>query len=245
MGKLYELLAVEGSLKSQVESALSGIKKLFGEGASKLVGQIRTYKPFDDEGERFPPESSGIATTVDKELDNLRSVFGRYLDACVQKEATNQRATADVVIDGKALFSGLPATALLSLENKLAMLRAVYIRIPANDPTEKWEKDDDLGVWRAAPRITYRTKKVPRVQVLYEATEHHPAQVQPFNEDIQVGQWTTIIFSGMIPMADARAKMERLDGLIAAIKQARQRANDTEVKPVEVGRAIFDYIDGA
>ena len=33
----------------------------------------------------------------------------------------------------------------------------------------------------------------------YEATEKHPAQVETYTEDIKVGEWTMVKFSGAIP----------------------------------------------
>ena len=46
---------------------------------------------------------------------------------------------------------------------------------------------------------TLRTKKVPRNHVKAEATEKHPAQVEVYYEDVAVGYWTTVKFSGALP----------------------------------------------
>jgi hypothetical protein len=35
--------------------------------------------------------------------------------------------------------------------------------------------------------------------VLYDATEHHPAQTQLISEDVIVGWWETVKHSGAIP----------------------------------------------
>lgn len=244
MGKLHELLAVEGDLKGKAQHVLSQVKGLFTNGASKLIGKNRTYRQTLEGSDRQPNEVTPIATTVTAELKTVQAAMIQWIDASIQKEVTNELTKADVVIGGEKLFSDLPAPALLNLESKLAEIRSIYEAIPTNDQSEKWNFDDQNGYFVSDPRVTYSTRKVPKAFVAYEATKEHPAQVQMFTEDQQVGEWTTIITSGMLPPTEKAARLDRLDKLILAVKQARQRANDRDVIDVHVGDILFNFIDG-
>src|SRR5947209_3792462 len=85
------------------------------------------------------------------------------------------------------------------------------------------------------PARTNRTKKVPKNHVKYEATKEHPAQVEMYMEDVWVGTWTTVKFSGAIPAAVRNAMLERLRKLLEGVKTAREEANNLEVRAVKIG----------
>lgn len=242
MGKLHEVLAVENDLASQAKKTLKGAKSVLSDGRQKLIGQQRVYKPFDDDAQPFAPEITNLSTTVDVELDRLFLPFGKWMNASLQKEVTNQLTSADVVIGGKTILSGLPATALLNIESKLGLLKDVLLSIPTNDTTERWTWDDEQECWLSEPRTTYRTEKRVKTHVAYESTPDHPAQIQVYNEDERVGEWVTTIKSGMYQPATKRAIVDRLNTLLVAVKQARQRANDLEASNGEWATAILDYI---
>ena len=80
--------------------------------------------------------------------------------------------------------------------------------------------------------------------MLSEATEKHPAQVQVYHEDIVVGTWTTVRFSGALPATEIRAMLERVTKLREAVKMAREEANGLEVTDRRVGDAVFGYLFG-
>lgn len=243
MGKLHELLAVEGDLKSRSQQAKSQIIKLSTDGTSRLLGKVITYQLAEGEDERVP-EVTELSTTVQGELSLFLDVFGKWLDVALQKEITNREASADIIVDDKTLFEDLPATALLNLESKLAEIRSVYEAIPTNDSAERWEWDEGREHYISAERVTYITKKVPKVLVLYEATEEHPAQTESFHEDVRIGTRTTTLHSGMLSPKEKRERLGRIDKLLRAVKQARQRANDIDVKEESIAKMLFDYIEG-
>lgn len=235
MGKLHELLAVEGDLRAKAQQAVKDIKGLFG--SNKLVGQSRTYRPYQDQ-EPQASESQHLATTASDELSRLHGVFGTWMDAAIQKEVTNVLTSASV----DTLGLELPAPALLNLESRLAEIRAVYVSIPVNSESEIWNWSEDLGCWASEPRTTYRTQKVPERLVKYEATEEHPAQVDVYMRDAQVGEWTTLIHSGAFSPVQKQKCLDRIDELIGEIKRARQRANCQEARDVHVADKIFHFI---
>lgn len=242
MGKMHELLAVEGDLKSAALSALGALKGLFTKGSGLLVGQVRKYRPDADDGERQADEVTELATSVQKECSQFAVMFSAWIDASIQKEVTNVSTSANVVVGDKVLIEGLPAPALLNLESKLASIRSAYDNIPTLDPTERWTWDMGRGCYVSPERKTYRTQKVMKSFVAAEATKEHPAQVKVFSEDQQVGEWTTVISAGAITVAEKRGMIERIDKLLAAVKQGRQRANNIDASTVKVASVLFEYI---
>lgn len=242
MSKLHELIAVEPDLKAEAIRILSEVTNLFTNGQVRLVGQIRKYRPIDEEGDKLPDEVTELSTTVNGELEAVEKGFSRWLDVTIQKELTNSTTTADVVVDGKVLLKGLSAPALLNLESRLAQLRAVYAAIPTNDPTERWEYNAQEAVYVSAPRENYRTKKIVRPLILVQATKEHPAQAQAVQEDVREGVWTTVKRSGMLSVVEKRNLLERLDTLAREVKSGRQRANDAEAVKVQVANEVFAFI---
>jgi len=241
-GKLHELLAVEPELKAAVGRETSRVLSLFKDGKVRLMGAFKFYEPLEEGGEDYPHEIVPLATTVEAELTALREVYAAWIDAVVQKEVTNQSARGDLTLDEPKEAWRLPATALLNLESKLAEIRQIYAAIPTLDPTKVWEWDEDKEVYEAEPEIRYRTKKLMRSHVAYEATPEHPAQVENYTEDIRVGSTTSVLQSGTITLARKRQYLQRIDELIKLVKTARQQANTQEVESVFIGGPIFDYI---
>jgi hypothetical protein len=242
MPKLHELLAVEGDLKARAQQEKSRITKLFTDGTGRLLGRVITYQVDEGEDPR-PPEITELATTTQVELDQFRAAYSQWLDVAIKKEVTNQETAANVTVGDVDIFKvALPATALLNLESKLTEIRAVYAGVPTLDPAERWEWDEGRSHYISVDRISNITKKVPKVLVLSEATEQHPAQTQPYHEDVKVGTRTTVLHSGMLTPKNKREILDRIDKLLRAVKEARQRANDVEITDVKVAEAIFNYI---
>ena len=240
MTKLHEILAVEGDLAGKAQAGLAATKDLFGK-PDKFIGQTRRYSPLEDGGQPMPSEDTNVAFRVEDVISDLVDKFSAWLNVSIQKEVTNQKTEATITVDGIEILT-LPATALLNLEQKLAILKSTLSGIPTNDVTERWEWDETSQVYIAPPRTTYRTEKRPRVLIRYEATPEHPAQTDVYTEDIRVGEWTTVIRSGMWSPNQKRELLDKLEKLIAAVKQARQRANDIEIEPVKVSEAINKYL---
>lgn len=244
MAKLHELLAVEADLKGGAQRSLNQILALFKDGTARLIGSTKSYKPLYEDGDDFADDVVNLATTVPDELTAFHEAYGAWMDVAFQKEVTNQKARADVIIDDKIVLKNVPATALLNLEAKLAEVRRVYVAIPTNDPAEEWTYNEQTGQWESPVRTTYRTKKERRAVILYEATPEHPAQVEAFNEDVRVGSWTSVIRTGMLSPSEKKRQLNRLDTLLRAVKQARQRANDIDAETRLVGELLFGYISG-
>jgi hypothetical protein len=89
---------------------------------------------------------------------------------------------------------------------------------------------------------TSKTKKIPRNHVKAEATEKHPAQVEVYHEDVVVGQWKTVKFSGALPAKRVNELLERVEKVQHAVKFAREEANNQEADEQKIGRTVLSYL---
>ena len=166
-------------------------------------------------------------------------------DVTATKDVANGLARADVVVEGTILLSQVPVTYLLFLEKQLVDLHTFVKKLPVLDASETWVFDQSADCWSTEPVQTVKTKKIPRNHVKAEATEHHPAQVDVYYEDVVVGHWRTVKFSGALPAKRVNELVERVEKLQQAVKYAREEANNLEVQDVKVGASVLNYVFGA
>ncbi|WP_067806531.1 hypothetical protein [Actinomadura formosensis] len=241
--KLNQIIAVEKGVKSKAVQDLTAAQRSVQK-APLLSGISRTYQPKDEDGEQLPAESTRVQVTVDSVLRDVTRSFTRLLDVTATKDWANCVARADVTVDGTTLVRDVPVTYLLFLEKQLYELHAFVRKLPILDAAETWTLDPSTDGWRTEPVRTVKTKKVPRNHVKAEATEKHPAQVEVYYEDVAVGHWTTVKFSGALPARRVNELLERIEKLRDAVRFAREEANGAEVTDQRVGDAVFGYILG-
>jgi hypothetical protein len=249
MSKLHEVLAVDGDLAGTAKAILEETVNTFAKKPEHFLGTNKSYLPLLEGEAEMPEERKEYTTTVDDKLTYTFESVIRHYDAFLQKEATNQIAKADLIVDGKTIASNVPATALLGFETKLKELRKVFEAIPTLQPGVAWEADktvDDRGnvFKRVHPEEKNRTVKQFRSQVLYPATDKHPAQIEKWEEPAVVGRYVTNVWCSMLTPARKSDLLGRVDSLIQAVKQARQRANDVDVLKVNIGDALAKFIMG-
>lgn len=244
MTRLNQIVAIEKGVKSSSQSELTTQYQTLQK-ATLLSGISRVYQPKDEEGEALPPESTRVQVKVDDVLGRVAEVMTRLFDVTATKEWANTSARADVVVDGAVLLADVPITYLLFLEKRLVDVHTLVGKLPLLDSAEEWEFDASTDCWRTPPAKTVRTKKVPRNHVKAEATEHHPAQVEMYFEDVPVGTWTTVKFSGALPAQRVNELRARVDKLADAVRFARENANEAEVVDQKAGEKVFGYLFGA
>lgn len=242
--KLCQVIALTDGKKSRSQKTLTEIHhKLQKE--TLLEGISRTYRSIDDEGEPLPPESKRIQVRVRDELRRVSDTIVDLFDSVATQDIANTQARASVVVDGVTIVPDVPVTFLLFLEKQLADVHTLVSALPTLDPAEDWEYSDTAGCYASAPRETLRTKKVLRNHVLAEATKEHPAQVSAYNEDVTVGFWKTIKFSGAIPEEEKSAMLSRIRALQDAVKIARAEGNSLEItEERNRSRELAAYIFG-
>lgn len=245
MGKMHELLAVESSVTGNYNRDRDETLKVFGK--PELFTRLVTRKRHFDESQSHldTEETKEITTTVKKRLDWYRGSVIDFFDLNLQKDKTNQKATADLVVDGETLATDLPATTLLMLENKLQDLRRVFEHIPTNPSGKRWIFDDAEQLWRSAEdEISFSTKKTAKPVVLYQHTKEHPAQVKEVYEDIPVAEIRRMTSTGMLSSKEKADLLTRLDKLLKAAKKARQQANETDASDAKMGESIMNFLYG-
>jgi len=243
VAKLNQIIAVSKGVKSDALTAITAAHREVQK-QPLLSGIARTYQPKDDEGERLPAESTKVQLTAQAVIADVRTALSRLFDVVATLDTANTLAKADVVVDGRTIVSQVPVSYLLFLEKQLTDIHTFVAKLPVLDPSVNWTFNDAAGYYAADAVQTTRTNKVPRNHVLAEATEKHPAQVQVYYEDVIVGTWTTVKFSGALPATEVRAILDRVTKLREAVKMAREEANGTEVADQHLAPAILGYLFG-
>jgi hypothetical protein len=239
--KLNQIIAVEKGVKAKSLRELTDAHHTVQK-QPLLSGISRTYQPKDEEGEQLPPESTRVQVKAEQVLRDAAATLTRLFDVTATKDWTNCVARADVTVDGRTLLRDVPVTYLLFLEKQLVDLHTFVKKLPVLDAAESWTFDASTDSWKTEPVRTVKTKKTPFNHVKAEATDKHPAQVEVFYEDVPVGYWTTVKFSGALPAQRVNALLERVDKLQQAVKFAREEANGTEVDERGVGEVVFGYL---
>jgi hypothetical protein len=241
--KLNQIIAVEKGVKSRSYQDLTEAHHALQK-QTLLSGISRTYRPRDEEGEQLPPESTKVQVKAQDIIRQTVEVLTKLFDVTATKDWANCKAKANVVVDGQTLLTDVPATYLLFLEKQLTDLHTFIKKLPVLDASETWTFDASADCWATEPVQTLRTKKVPRNHVKAEATEKHPAQVEVYYEDVTVGFWRTIKYSGSLPAQRVNELLSRVEKLQQAVKFAREEANGLEVEDIKVGDTIFKYLFG-
>lgn len=250
MSKLHELLAVEKSTTSAATKLLNETKQKFGK-FEYFQGNIKTLKMLEDNIQNKALEDAAaqartLPTTVQETLEYTLKFWAQAEDVILQKNITNQRAVADIVIGDSVLAKDVPVDELLGLETRLETLRQVMDGMPTLPASVSCSPDTTSGrkgSWKAdVPEVTTKTEKVMVPVVLYEATKEHPAQVKEVASDKVVGRFTNIALYGAATSAQKAEVIERIDALAVAVKQARMRANSVDADKSTIGNKITSFI---
>lgn len=239
--QLAQIVAIVGGVKTRTEQTLTrAYHEIQKPGA--FTGIARTYRPINDEGEQLPPESTQVQKRVDDLITSVSAAMTRMLDVVATQDWADTVARADVIVDGAVLLENVPVTYLMWLEKQVAQLRSFVAKLPVLDLADEWTYDVDAKAYATPSSETTRTKKVPRNHVVSVATDRHPAQVQVYHEDVVVGYWRTVRFSGALPGGQVFELTARVEKLLEAIRFARERACTIPVTDIEAGGPIMRYL---
>lgn len=250
MGQLHEILAVEKSTDDAASKLVKDTLMKFGKAAAYFEGSDKTLKmltenPANEALEASLREEKGLVTTVYETLSYTLDFVGRAEDVKFQKSLTNQKATGDIVVNGKILVANVPVDMLLGLEARLTTLRNVFDQMPTQNAATEWVPADSSlkgAVKTKTPTVTTKTEKRVSGVTVSPATDKHPAQVQIVNTDEIVGKFTTVKFSGAATSEQKAAMLENIDALIRAVKQARQRANSIEAVKETISDKLIPFL---
>lgn len=239
--KLCQLIAIANGKKSQAQSVLTTVHHKIQK-SDLTTGLTRNYRPKDEEGEKLPSESKRAQYSVKQAIADASKVLEPLLDTIGSQDFANTRASADVLVDGEFLLNDVPVTHLLFLEKQLVDLYTFVDKLPTLDPAEEWQYRSDIDCYATQPTETVRTKKAMKAFEASPATKEHPAQVHVFNEDVIVGYWTQVKFSGAIPAKDKSEMLDRVRKLQESVKMAREEANSIDVEMLETSKPILSYV---
>lgn len=241
MAKLNQIIALANGEKARSKSAVTQLYHKLQK-PEPFQGISRSYRPKDDEGEQLPPESQRVQWQTGEILQAAADSLSKLFDLVGTQDLANCEAKADIKVDGQTILTGIPVTHLLFLEKQLVDLHTFLGAVPTLPTSEKWARSEEADCYATEPTETTRTKKIPRNHVMAEATKEHPAQVQVYTEDVVVGFWKTVKFSGAMHESDKNSLLARVEKLQDAVKSARELANCMEVTEATIGKPIFDYL---
>lgn len=244
MPKLNQINALVSARKGEAEKTVTELYKLVQK-EPLFAGRERTYRPLDEvNGQKIPPESQRVQQRADDLLKQVRDKWAEVWNLVCTQDHGNQKASADLVVDGRTLLAGVPVTFLLYLDKQVNDLETFVSKLPTPDPAEEWTHDPNTGLLRSRAVESVRTSKEPTVIVKYEATEKHPAQTELFTKDVPVGTWTQIQYSGCIPADKKNQILARVRKLQDAIKLAKEQANLLEVERQKAAEPLLGYVFG-
>ena len=251
MAKLHELLAVENTLGETANRIRKETTKTLATKETIFAGMTKEHIIFDDELQHLKQATDvkEVQSTTDEQLKFLTDNLIKYWDVTYQKDDANQRAFADIVIDGKTIVEKVPSTTLLSMEKKLDSILATYNALPTLDAAKAWKPAEGYGkkgVWVTVhDRENQHTITYKNYEEVSPATKEHKAQIVQVEKTDVIGKYIIKEFSGAVTSLDKAERLERLTKLIAAVKTARQRANSVEVNTkLKFADAIIGYING-
>ena len=252
MAKLHQILAIDRGVGADTQRTVTLATQGIGVTGdqSPLNGLSRTYRPLGepgtDRGEMFPPQSQHVQIRIEQDvLPMIAKAMTRLFDVKLTREDGNARARADVKVDGHVLLADVPVGYLMFLENQLAGVRNLVNSLPVLDPAEEWHPDPARGVYVTSERKTSKPIRVPRAQIMVEATKEHPAQVRPYEVEVPAGEWTLVKLSGALPAERRDEIAQRVTKLAEAVKFAREEANSlTVADDADAGEKVFGYLFG-
>lgn len=242
MPKLNQIVAVVSGKKADAEKAITAIYQAVQKD-TLFNGLTKTYVPISGEDE-LPSEKKQLQMKVADAISIFRDALTPLFDVVATQDHANCMAKANVVVDGKAVLENVPVSYLLFLEKKLTDLQTFVLKLPTLDPAITWSYDNNADAYASEKTWRYHTRKIAKTIVRAPATDKHPAQVDLVHEDVNVGKWETVAFSGAIPAKQQHEYVVRIKKLIEAVKVAREQANLMEAEPVKAGDAVFGFVFG-
>jgi hypothetical protein len=242
MTKLNQILAIEKGEKNKSFKQLTDLHHK-SEKAELYEGRVRTYTPAAEDGEQLPPETQVVQQNADDVLSQFQNILVPLWDITATKDYTNgQSGYADIVVNGRTLLTKVPVSYLLFLEKQLADVETFISKIPTLDASQKWSFDENQKCHATEKTWQNRAKKVLKNHVKSVATDKHPAQVDVYNEDIVIGRYESIRFSGAVSVSKKEMLLSRVRELKNAVLFAREQANSVDASKQEVAKVLFGFV---
>ncbi len=243
---LVHLITKIDQIKADVKKRVTELYHLFQKPAL-FKGETKKYRPLsetDDPAKLMHPENTKVQNRVRELLQKIVEIESPLLDLVFQQDVANQKANADIEINGKILKANVPVTNLMYLHKRFLEILTAMKAIPTPAPEFDWVFDPVTNFLKTKdPVITRRTEKRPERFEKAPATDKHPAQVELLYVDTPVGEWTKTEFSGAELASVKEQLVDRVQNLVDSIRNAIQTANiEVEAPTDRIASELFDYV---
>lgn len=248
---LHQMLALQGPKKELMRQSLAATTNACTD-VSKLTGHAVSYVPFAEDDKDQPSdvlkESSRVQLTTVAAIRALIADISPSLDVILTVEVGNAQAKAPIMVDGVSIIMDaggkpveFPVSFLLELEKLFKDLIARVSKFQSLSETFDWSFDSGTGLWKAPPIQTLRRKKKFVNHEKAAATEHHPAQVEVFSEDVPVGTITRLISSGALSQQQHKKLLAQIEKVYTAVIAARHQANAIQVQQQHAAEKLLQF----
>lgn len=159
MPKLNQINALVTGRKSEVEKGVTEIYKVLQK-PELFMGREGVYRPDDEaNGEKLPREHQKVQHTVNDLLHTAQLKWTELWDLSATQDTANQKAKANIEVDGTLVLADVPVTTLLFLEKQINDVESMITKIPTPDAAEDWTYDGNVGLLRSQVTISARTRK--------------------------------------------------------------------------------------
>src|SRR5262245_46475536 len=145
--KLNQIIAIEKGIKTRVTSGITTMHHA-SQKAGLFNGFAKNYRPLDEEGEKYSPESQKVQMLATEILTGAATLWGDILDVTFAKDSANCKAFANVTIDGQVILKDAPVPFLLFLEKTINDIRTFVDKLPTLDQAEDWQRDENSGLFK-------------------------------------------------------------------------------------------------
>lgn len=246
MPKLHAILAAEKGVTNQAESILAETTKKFKNKNEYYLGYTRTLQMFAEgdaarAAEAAAFEHKEVVTNVHDTLEYALGVWANAENLQFDKNLGNQRAQATIEFtytnergqEDTLRIPDVPIDELMGLEKRLTKIRELFKEIPTLDASKQWQPAEGASRFvmeQKHPTITVKNIKVPKVLTKSAASEKHPAQTEVYYVEEPEGKVIQTWRSGAVTAIRKAEMIDRVDGLISAIRQVRSKANEVEIE---------------
>ena len=205
-----------------------------------LLRQFRMLEEVTPQNPQIPSEGKNVQRVARVIVRFVGDSLVPYVNALITRDMGNMAASADIIVNGETVATGVPAVALIALENDFRELVTLVREIPEAPPGEQWDYDENTGLLVSGTSSTLRTAKKRRSIITVQETERHAAQFHVENEDVPVAEIISQRFHGGMLLAEKRALVAAAEEVFLAVTRAREEANAAfETEPItDVGERL-------
>lgn len=241
MKKLIQVLANERDISQKFKAFLSDAHNRT-RNKDLMTGHSRVYEPVNADGLQLPPDSKLVQLNSEAILKEVKAKSVELFDIIAQKDWANQKAKANLLLDGKVLLSDVPPVYLLFLKTQLTNLVTFLEKFEELPPDKNWKLNPATGYYQSEVVKNHKTEKIEDKLVMIEPTKEHPGQARPITKDAIVGYWSVTSYCGALSKPRKVQLLERVHTLLKAVKETLAVANLEDAPEKAVGNTIFDYL---